>query len=170
MRTARRSLAAPAVLVAAALIAAGATAAAPAAGCPAGDRDVRASTRAGAATRLVPPGASSVRLCRYRGLDPPSEADRLISGRLIVAATTTRMLADELDAIPVTTGVYSCPADLGSSVVAYFRYRSGPPDPVTIGLSGCELVSNGRVHRTGGVSPAGRTAIADVLAALRGTS
>jgi hypothetical protein len=52
----------------------------------------------------------------------------------------------------------------------YFRYRSGPTDPVTVGLSGCELVSNGNVHRTAGVSPAGRTAISALLAALHPTS
>jgi hypothetical protein len=170
MARVRTPTAALAALATLALIAAAASAAPPTpGGCPASDAHVAASTRAGAQARLVPTGARSVRLCQYNGLDPANEIDRLTAGRLVRGAATTTALAADLDAIPQTSGIYSCPADTGSSIVAYFRYRSGPRDPVTVDLSGCEIVTNGLAHRIAGVTAAGRAAISALLAALHPT-
>ncbi len=122
--------------------------------CPAGDSESILSTRAGATAEMVPDGAQQVLLCRYNGLpNPPplSVAGRppfgLVASRLVLDQATVAGLSSQLDAIPETTGAYSCPADFGTAIVAYFQYASGPADPVKVGLGGCEGVSNGHLDR-----------------------
>ena len=68
-------------------------------------------------------------------------------------------LTRELDALAPATGVYHCPADSAADVVARFLYPSGPQDPVTVDLTGCNLVTNGHAHREAGTSVAGRSLV-----------
>ena len=126
------------------------------AACPAGDRHTAVSARPGATRQIVPPGARGVLLCRYSGLNTPSGDFRLtLSARVHDSATVAR-LARELDALAPTTGVYHCPADSGADIVARFTYAAGPPNPVTIDLTGCNPVTNGHLQRDAGVTAAGR--------------
>ncbi len=124
--------------------------------CPAGDSGSILSSRAGAGAAMVPPGAQQVLLCRYNGLpNPPplsvagKPAFGLVAQHLVLNQATVTGLASQLNAIPVTTGVYSCPADFGTAIIAYFGYASGTANPVKVGLSGCEAISNGHVDRLG---------------------
>ena len=137
-----------------------AAAARPAA-CPAGDRQAVVSVRPGAARELVPPGATRLLLCRYGGLNDGGAAFRLEAApALVTRSATVARYARELDALQPTTGVYHCPSDTGKAIVVYFRYPTGPADPVTVGLDGCMLVNNGHLHRTAGVQAAGRSLVA----------
>lgn len=99
------------------------------------------SRRSGAQDEVVPPGATAVLLCRY-GPDGQRVRERSVTSAGIVSR-----LAEELNALPIAKGAYSCPFDDGESLTADFSYPSGPENPVSIGLSGCALVSNGHVHR-----------------------
>jgi hypothetical protein len=66
---------------------------------------------------------------------------------MIRSQPTTTSLAGELNALPERHGVFACPADIGPRLIAVFRYPAGADNPVTIDLSGCNPVSNGRVNR-----------------------
>jgi hypothetical protein len=106
---------------------------------------------------LVPSGASSVLVCSYSGLVEPHAVSytgpphRLIGDGLVIDHQTVGRLGSGLDAIPPTSPneAFSCPADFGNQLVAYFRYPAGVDDPVTIGLSGCQMITNGHVRRLG---------------------
>lgn len=93
------------------------------------------------ATPLVPPGARSLVLCRYGGLNTKGAV-----GGLVASARTTGnvvvQLTNELDALPALPSGIHCPFDDGSSIVARFGSSS-----VRIGLTGCNAVTNGRVTR-----------------------
>jgi hypothetical protein len=65
------------------------------------------------------------------------------------------LLASEFDGLRPMHGTTVCPADTGSAELALFTYRSGPDDPIMIGLSGCEIVSNGRAARSAAFPPGG---------------
>jgi hypothetical protein len=159
MPTVRAALLMAAALVALALASATSSAAGLGRGaCPATDRPAPVSDRAGAARSLVPPGANALLLCRYGGVNDGSAAFRLRSSPVLVKdASTVARYARDLDALKALSGVvFHCPADTGTAIVAYFRYPTGPDDPVTLGLDGCMLVTNGHVHRTAGVQPTGR--------------
>jgi hypothetical protein len=120
----------------------------------------------------VPDGPSEVLLCRYSGLgvNPPSSprAFRLVDDLFVVNRSTVTTLAGALDRLPVLGGTFSCPADFADAVVAEFRYRSGPADPVRVGLSGCDLVSNGHVHRAALFS-SGQSLVKQLVAMTSGT-
>lgn len=107
-----------------------------------------------AARVLVPLGATSVQLCRYRGLNAGPPPQTLERARVVRSAATIERLTRRLDGLPRLRSGIHCPMDDGSEVVAIFRYRGEPADPVRVGLSGCELVANGRVTRTA-ASPEG---------------
>jgi hypothetical protein len=126
--------------------------------CPAGDRPAPVSGRQGATRSLVPAGANELLLCHYGGANDGGSAFRLLSSPALVKdGAKVARYAGDLDALKAMSGVvFHCPADTGRAIVAYFRYRTGPDDPVTLGLDGCMLVSNGHVHRTAGVQPTGR--------------
>ena len=102
-----------------------------------------------AMTALVPSGASSVLLCRYRGLNPdPRRHGTLADSRLITAARVVRQLSRRLDALPsMPPGTYSCPSDDASELIAFFHYRRSSDDPVIVQLLGCGGVTNGYLHR-----------------------
>jgi len=115
------------------------------------------SSRRGSESVLVPSDARSVLVCSYSGLEEPRAVSytgpphRLIGDGLVLDHGTVERLASGLDAIPPTSPnvAFSCPADFGNQLVAYFRYRTGVDDPVTIGLSGCQMITNGHVNRLG---------------------
>jgi len=127
--------------------------------CPSTDRQAAVSARPGATRALVPPGARTVLVCRYSGLGAPGAAFRLAGHDLVSDEATVGRLSRELDALTPTTGVYHCPADSGADVVARFVYPTGPQDPVTVDLTGCNGVTNGHVRREAGTSVAGRSLV-----------
>jgi hypothetical protein len=126
------------------------------AGCP--DPEPSASglrsARSGANTVLVPGTPTTLLLCRYEGLPEPGvriAGFGLVAAAAVSAQSTVATFASALNRIPPTGAheVFSCPMDEGAGVTAWFRYASGPPDPVDIGLQGCETISNGQLHRLG---------------------
>jgi hypothetical protein len=118
------------------------------ASCPRSDRTVPTSKLPGARGELVPAGSTGVLLCRYRGLNPYSKRFSLLASKKVSKSATVAELSTQLDALPRQAGVFACPDDSGTLIVAYFHYRSGPDDVVSVQTSGCGLVSNGHVHRT----------------------
>jgi hypothetical protein len=107
-----------------------------------------ALTSASTRTELVPPGATAVLLCRYRGLNPAATAHRLVRGKLVTNAAEVKRFVSELDGLPKLQGRVPCPMDDGSEITANFRYAHSTPVAVTVGLTGCRNVSNGRLTRT----------------------
>jgi len=127
--------------------------------CPSSDRTAIVSRGVGAGSPLVPRGAVSLTVCRYNGLagapGSAGSAQGSAPHRLVGAGTTSdsgtiARVTGELDAIrPARVAVYGCPADFGTELLAFFTYRSRPGDVVTIGLSGCNTITNGHVRRLG---------------------
>jgi hypothetical protein len=114
--------------------------------CPAGKPQAVHSARDGASAALVPDGPGQVLLCRYAGLGDPHPS-ALAAQKLVADQSTITSLATEINGLP-QLGNVACPADFGTTVVAFFEYSSGPEDPVAVGLSGCQLVTNGQLTRT----------------------
>jgi hypothetical protein len=104
------------------------------------------SARTGARTALVPGGAVQVLLCRYDGLNDKPRLS-LVGHTLITDESAVVGLAGQLNALH-ELGNVTCPADFGDAIVAYFGYGADPDDPVSIGLSGCETVTNGQLTQT----------------------
>jgi hypothetical protein len=134
------------------------------------------STRPGAATTLVPPGTVAVLLCTYYNgpnprsgthpfLYPASEFNQLHRERLVSERSKLTLLASEFDALRAMHGTTVCPADTGGAELAIFTYRRAPDDPIMVGLSGCEIVSNGHAARSAAFPPDG-PALVDHLAML----
>jgi hypothetical protein len=98
--------------------------------------------------QLVPPGATSVLLCRYRGLNPAATAHRLARARLVANAVEVKRFITELDGLPELKGRVPCPMDDGSEITATFDYSHAATATVSVGLTGCRMVSNGRLTRT----------------------
>lgn len=125
--------------------------------CPLHDHRPVTSDRPGASTQLVPAGSVVVHVCNYSGFtEPPplpqtGPAHRLIGEGGVLDRSRVARIANELDAIPPAPPGHgiACPADFGNQLVAYFLYPSGVVDPVTIGLSGCQSITNGHVDRLG---------------------
>lgn len=127
--------------------------------CPGYDTHAMISTNNGAGTTLVPSGAQQVLLCRYSGVGPDrAAAMRLLAHRLVADRATVARLAGELNELKPLTATVACPADSGAAIVAIFRYLplAKADDPVTVGLSGCLLVTNGHVRRAALSSPGPR--------------
>ena len=98
--------------------------------------------------QLAPAGATAIRLCRYAGLNGSPRLG-LVSSRLITSAGLVAELVREFDTLPsMPPGAFSCPADDGSQIAASLRYGGGQNVTISVGLTGCRLVSNGSVHRT----------------------
>jgi hypothetical protein len=112
--------------------------------------------------KVVPGGPTEILVCRYSGLGAkPSSpgAFRLISHHLITDTAVVRPIAQELNHLKPAGGPTACPADNDTAIIAFFRYRNASTNPVTVGLSGCRLVTNG--HRA-------HDATASVIDQLRG--
>lgn len=102
--------------------------------------------RRGADVSLVPKGAVTLTICSYNGINATRATPQFglsgigdTNGRRTLARIT-----EELDAIrPATPDAsYHCPNDDASEAILYFGYRSGPGDVVTVGLRGCNTVTN----------------------------
>jgi hypothetical protein len=141
-------------------------------GLPAGARAPRcagtAPTLTASANRLelVPPGATQVLLCRYHGLNPATTAHRLARGKLITNAAEVKRLTKEIDGLPKTRGRIACPMDDGSEFLARFQYPHSGPTTVSVGLTGCRTVTNGRLTRSA-ASTAGSRLVAQLTSLLR---
>jgi hypothetical protein len=110
--------------------------------CPATSRHELVSRGAAAGRMLVRPGARSVRLCRYAGLDaarPLRLTARRGEPRSVAAELTSRF--DALHAPPA--GPVACPNDFGTEIVALFAYAHRRRIAVTVGLTGCPTARNG---------------------------
>jgi hypothetical protein len=130
------------------------SAAHPPASCPALDQTKIVSTRAGSRTTLVPPGATSLLVCRYSGLRSKTPF-RLTSHAIVANHATVTSLAHGLNSLRPFTGIYACPAGTGAAIVDYFRYPTPPTDPVTVALDGCTSATNGHLTRNA-ATPAGQ--------------
>jgi hypothetical protein len=137
-------------------------------GTVASDRTPLPNRNARSKTTLVPRGASALLLCRYYGLNAGARSELLAGSATVSDAATIARLAAELDTLPrLRRGIY-CPMDDESAIVAIFRYRNAPADPVQIHLKGCRLVSNGQVARTA-ISPTGARLIRQLEALVATT-
>jgi hypothetical protein len=136
--------------------------------CPSADRHNLVSSRAGAASRLVPPGAQRLLLCRYSGLymgvGQRRPAFVLLAHALLSKRGDIARFASELDALKRPSGTYACPAASGEAIVLYFGYANGPDDVVTVQTDGCWNATNGRI--TGNAETTAGTALVQSLEAL----
>jgi hypothetical protein len=101
------------------------------------------------ATRFVlaPDGASALRLCRYSGANS-RPALRLTRSVLLQSAHLVHELVREFDKLPAPgPNAAHCPSDDGAKIVAQFAYPSGDQVKISLGLRGCNAVTNGRLHR-----------------------
>jgi hypothetical protein len=96
---------------------------------------------------LAPPGPVAIQLCRYSA-EVSRPALRLMSSRRLTAHKAVAFFAGELAARPRQHGGVVCPDDDGSQVVATLRYPKSRSLAVSVGLRGCETVTDGTVSRT----------------------
>jgi hypothetical protein len=134
------------------------------ASCPRAASTLTASTNKLAQRMLVPPGATTVLLCRYRGLNPSATAHRLQHSRRVTSTAQVARFTTELDALPKLGRVIHCPMDDGSEITATFGYRSAASVYLDVGLTGCRTVSNGHLTRT--ASSPGGSRLIDQLTSL----
>ena len=107
---------------------------------------VRAGSWTPAQEELAPPGAGAIRLCRYSGLNARPRL-RLTRSVLRSDPSLIAELVREFDRLPSAQGTIACPADDGSEIVAQLAYPDGHAVTIRVGMTGCEIVSNGRVYR-----------------------
>lgn len=88
-----------------------------------------------------------MRLCRYSGLNAHPRL-ALVGSRLLTSRTIVRQLVRGLDRLPSLHGAVACPEDDGSEILARLTYPGGQRVSISVGLTGCALVTNGSVHRT----------------------
>jgi hypothetical protein len=106
------------------------------------------SANPAALTVLAPVGASAVRLCRYNGSEWPRAAKLAYSG-VHVAPGWVAHLVRQLDTLPAAPqGPTACPADDAARVDVQLAYPALPSVTVSVGLLGCQIVTNGSVVRT----------------------
>ena len=114
--------------------------------CPEKAQSVVRSPAPGAQQQLVPPGALSVTVCRYRGLNDPNPryANQLVGSARVADAKQVQSLGDQFNSLPPPSGApAACPADDGSSMLAIFEYSGSPADPVLVHPTGCSYATNG---------------------------
>lgn len=124
------------------------------AGCPARGGGFPTGPVPAGQAALVPAGAVSVTLCRYRGLNDPDPryVNELVSSITIADPGELQSLTDQFNTLPTTgpgvggTGPVGCPADDGSSLAVVFSYPSGAPDPVVVQPHGCSQATNGLIR------------------------
>lgn len=109
------------------------------------------SSRRGPNVTLVPSGTDQLLLCRYDGPFGGPDARiahrfRLVAQRLIVDRHEATNLAGALNRLPrLPSGVGRECGQEGPTIVAFFRYPSGPSDPVSVQLAGCLTATNGHL-------------------------
>lgn len=124
--------------------------------CPAHDRRPVHSSVRGADKTLVPGAPLTVLLCRYSRAGPErSDPQHLVAHRLVSRAETVERLTRQFDALKRPQGAMSCPADRGEAILAFFRYgdTGKSEDQVSVGLGGCQTVTNGGVTATAIFAP-----------------
>ena len=130
----------------------GAAASPPAACPPHALTSVPANAWAPARSKLAPPGASSLRICRYSGLNAQVHLS-LAGSRLLRAGSLQTHLIDELDALPsippgaVFSHVANCPMDDGSQILLLLAYPGAHAVTISLEETGCLRVSNGDLAR-----------------------
>jgi hypothetical protein len=130
----------------------------------AGGRSTRCAARephpgrpvVGGAHQLVPSGAATLLLCRYRGLNPARTALRLRSSRLLTGRTEITSITAALNKLPRANAVFHCPMDDGSAILATFSYATGGDVVIRIGLHGCRTVTGPYLPVRTAISPDGR--------------
>jgi hypothetical protein len=137
-----------------ALHAAGAATVTPAACVAKEPSTVPANSWAPARTQLAPPGAVTIRLCRYDGLNT-KPALALAAQALVTRAATVEQLSGELEALKAPSGLAFCPMDDGGAVDMLLAYSGGHSVLVQVELSGCTIANNGNVSRTAATTKAG---------------
>ncbi len=96
---------------------------------------------------LAPTGASAIRLCRYSGLNAHPRL-MLLDSRLLKSRSLVEQLVSEFDRLPSLSGTVACADDDLSQIFAVLAYPAGQQVTISVGLTGCALVTNGSVHRT----------------------
>jgi hypothetical protein len=105
--------------------------------------------RIGARKQLAPPGAVSLTICGYNGMNASLSAPQF--GLVSNGGTFDRRVIDRitarLDRLKPAHGSYSCPMDQESDDVLTFEYASGPAVVVTVDTGGCGVIDNGHIKR-----------------------
>ncbi len=117
-------------------------------------------------SELAPKGAREIRLCRYSKVEPGS-GSKLLESKLVRKRATVDELVNEFDQLVAENGAYSCPADLGSQILARLAYPDRHRDTISVDLSGCQSVSNGHLFRTAASAPGYNPAGARLASQLR---
>ena len=101
--------------------------------------------RTAEANSLLPGEPCVIELSRYEEISDAQLVGRsIVRNRSIVGRLTT-----EFNALPpVPMGIYGCPDDNGSKVVAILRYGTGQRLRLAITLSGCPVAKRGSVTRS----------------------
>jgi hypothetical protein len=74
--------------------------------------------------------------------------EALERGRLVISARLVDRLVDEFNRLPaLPRPVPSCPADDGSRVDALLAYPAGQRVIIGVGLTGCDIATNGSLER-----------------------
>ncbi len=87
-------------------------------------------------------------------------------GEAIANAAEVTRLTKEIDGLPKAHGRIACPMDDGSELVASFEFPHSGPATVSIGLTGCRTVTNGRLTRSA-AGAAGSRLVAQLTSLLR---
>jgi hypothetical protein len=129
-------------------VGASSTGSGPPAQCPArGPAGVATNPWPAAGQKLAPGGATTIRLCRYAGLNAKPRL-KLMSAGLVTSPKQVATLIAEFDSLKQLPGTVSCPSDNGSQVLALIAYPHRHHVTISVGLSGCSLVRNGDITRT----------------------
>jgi hypothetical protein len=98
-------------------------------------------------TEMLPRGAVRLRLCRYA---PRHDSQVLFLRRqaLVTRRSTIGAIAREADTLPMLHGPTACPADFRTEILIRAAYPSGHQASLSVGLTGCQLVTNDHLHRT----------------------
>jgi hypothetical protein len=95
---------------------------------------------------MVPPGPSSLSVCRYAGVNQPDEAGTLERSHVVTGPALAQLVAyldmPTWQVIPAGAG-YNCPLSQGRVDLLQFDYPSGPGVTVTVDTDGCRSASNG---------------------------
>jgi hypothetical protein len=115
------------------------------------------SERPGADAQMVPPGAVSLTICGYNGgnLIGGTPQNALFKRGQVRTLTTVRHMAEAINAVKRSAADalrMACTSDVGDKLIAYFHYRAGVDDIVTLDLGGCGILSNGHIARMGDVA------------------
>ena len=94
---------------------------------------------------LLPPGAATLRLCRFSGF-AGTRQPKLAGSRELRSAAQIAQLTHDLDALPPYPKLaLPCPLDNGSQVDVLAAYPSGRGVTVSYDSTGCNRVTNGDV-------------------------